>query len=65
MIGDEAEGRSLGAAARHEIGADLSAVSVDELRERIQLLEAEIERLSEEIRRKEASRNAAAAFFKI
>jgi uncharacterized small protein (DUF1192 family) len=63
MIGDEAEGRSR-APMRHEIGADLSAVSVDELRERIQILEAEIQRLQEEIRRKEASRNAAAAFFK-
>ncbi|HEV7873683.1 MAG TPA: DUF1192 domain-containing protein [Enterovirga sp.] len=63
MIGDEAESRSR-APTRHEIGADLSAVSVDELQERIQLLAAEIERLHEEIRRKEASRNAAAAFFK-
>jgi len=63
MIGDEAESRSR-ALIRHEIGADLSAVSVDELQERIQLLAAEIERLHEEIRRKEASRNAAAAFFK-
>jgi uncharacterized small protein (DUF1192 family) len=63
MIGDEAESRSR-APTRHEIGADLSAASVDELQDRIQLLAAEIERLHEEVRRKEASRNAAAAFFK-
>ena len=48
----------------HEIGSDLSAVSIDELRERIAVLQAEIARLETEITRKEASRNAAASFFK-
>jgi uncharacterized small protein (DUF1192 family) len=63
MIEDEAESRSR-PPARHEIGADLTAVSVGELRDRIELLRAEIGRLEEEVRRKEASRDAAAAFFR-
>ena len=48
----------------HEIGADLSAVSVDELAQRISLMEEEIARLRAEIRRKEASKAAADAFFR-
>lgn len=48
----------------HEVGQDLSAISVDELGDRILLLEAEIGRLREEQRRKLASRDAAGAFFK-
>lgn len=52
------------AVTRHEIGCDLSAVSVDELGERIALLEAEIARLKAEQERKDASRKAAAAFFR-
>jgi uncharacterized small protein (DUF1192 family) len=48
----------------HEIGADLSAISVDELAERIALLQAEIARLEAEVRRKQASKDAAAAFFR-
>lgn len=50
--------------AKHEIGSDLSAVSVDELDERIALLEAEIDRLNVEKTRKQASREAASAFFR-
>ena len=48
----------------HEIGSDLSALSEHELRERVELLHREIARLEEEARRKAASRDAAAAFFK-
>ena len=48
----------------HEIGADLSAVSLDELGERVALLEAEIRRIREEEARKRASRDRAGAFFK-
>lgn len=48
----------------HELGADLSAISVSELHERVGLLEAEIVRLREEVARKQASRDAAGAFFK-
>ena len=48
----------------HEIGCDLSALSEHELKERVELLRAEIARLEEEARRKAASREAASAFFK-
>lgn len=48
----------------HEIGQDLSQLSVVELGERIALLEAEIERLKEARDKKSASRFAADAFFK-
>ena len=50
--------------AAHELGQDLSTLSVAELDERIELLEREIERLKEARAEKEASRNAARAFFK-
>jgi uncharacterized small protein (DUF1192 family) len=49
----------------HDIGQDLSLLSVDELGERIALLTAEIARLQAEIDKKRASRDAAASFFKI
>ncbi len=48
----------------HEIGQDLSQLSVAELSERVVLLEAEIERLKEALEKKSASRSAADAFFK-
>lgn len=48
----------------HQIGAELSAISADELRERIGLLEDEIARLRAEVSRKEASKAAASAFFR-
>ena len=48
----------------HEVGQDLSALSVHELQERIELLEREIERLNEAKVRKEASKAAADAFFR-
>jgi uncharacterized small protein (DUF1192 family) len=48
----------------HDIGQDLSLLSVDELGERIALLTAEIGRLQAEIDKKRASRDAAASFFK-
>lgn len=59
---DEIDDRPKTATA-HTVGADLSAISVDELRERVALLEAEIERLRTEERRKLASRDAASAVF--
>jgi uncharacterized small protein (DUF1192 family) len=49
---------------RHEIGQDLSLLSVDELAERIEQLQAEIRRLDEARSAKLASRSAADAFFK-
>ena len=50
--------------ATHEIGQSLDVLSVAELDERIALLQAEIERLAAMRAAKEASRQAAAAFFK-
>jgi uncharacterized small protein (DUF1192 family) len=46
------------------IGENLDAISVAELEQRIKSLESEIGRLRAEIARKQASRNAADAFFK-
>lgn len=48
----------------HEIGQDLSLLSVEELTERIALLNAEAERLGEAVAKKRASRDAASGFFK-
>ena len=48
----------------HEIGQDLSLLSVGELGERVNLLKDEIGRLEAEIARKHASQTAANAFFK-
>lgn len=50
---------------KHEIGQDLSQLSVEEIGERISLLEQEIERLSLDRNRKKASKSAADAFFKL
>jgi uncharacterized small protein (DUF1192 family) len=48
----------------HEIGETLDALSVDELDERIALLQREIARLEEARVLREATRKAADAFFK-
>ena len=48
----------------HEIGSDLSLLSVDELAARIELLRAEIERLESERAKKGASRSAAENLFR-
>ena len=48
----------------HEIGQDLSLLSVEELAERIALMNAEIERLQVAMAKKRASKDAAAGFFK-
>ena len=48
----------------HEIGQDLSLLSVEELTERIALLTSEIERLQTAMVKKRASRDAADRFFK-
>jgi uncharacterized small protein (DUF1192 family) len=50
--------------ASHQIGQDLSALSLHELDERIAALQAEIKRLEEAKARKSASMSAASAFFK-
>ena len=48
----------------HEIGQDLSLLSVEELTGRIALLRAEIARLEEAASKKRASKDAANTFFK-
>ena len=48
----------------HEIGQDLSLLSLEELNERVSLLTAEIERLQQAATKKRASKDAAASFFK-
>jgi uncharacterized small protein (DUF1192 family) len=52
-------------ATGHQIGQDLSMLSVDELNERVAALEREIARLKEAKASKEISREAASAFFKL
>ncbi len=48
----------------HEIGQDLSLLSVGELGERIELLRAEIARLEAELQAKGSTRTAAEALFR-
>ena len=48
----------------HEIGQDLTLLSVAELQERIGLMREEIARLEADIGRKQATRSAADTFFK-
>jgi uncharacterized small protein (DUF1192 family) len=48
----------------HEIGQDLSLLSVEELAERIALLNTEIQRLQSSMQLKRATRDAADRFFK-
>ena len=50
-------------ASRHEIGQDLSLLSVSELAERIRLLREEIARLEAELNAKGATKSAAEALF--
>jgi len=49
----------------HEIGQDLSLLSVEELNERVALLGAEIERLQAAVAKKRASKDAANSVFKM
>jgi uncharacterized small protein (DUF1192 family) len=48
----------------HEIGQDLTLLSVRELTERIGLIKDEIARLEADIAKKQATRSAADQFFK-
>ena len=48
----------------HEIGQDLSLLSVEELTERIALLSTEVERLQAAVTKKRASKEAANSVFK-
>ncbi|MET0599446.1 MAG: DUF1192 domain-containing protein [Mesorhizobium sp.] len=51
-------------ARAHEIGQDLSLLSVGELEARIAILAAEIERLEVELKAKDSTRTAAEALFR-
>jgi uncharacterized small protein (DUF1192 family) len=48
----------------HELGEDLTLLSVSELQDRIEALKAEIARLEASIQSKEATRNAADSVFR-
>jgi uncharacterized small protein (DUF1192 family) len=48
----------------HVIGQDLSALSIDELQERVAMLQSEIDRLQEARKKKVDSKSVADAFFK-
>lgn len=48
----------------HEIGQDLTLLSVGELNERIALMREEIARLEADVTKKQSSRSAADLFFK-
>jgi len=48
----------------HEIGQELSLLSIEELHERVALLSAEIERLQAAVAKKRASKDAANSVFK-
>lgn len=48
----------------HEIGEPLESISVEELDERIALLQQEIARLEAALKSKQASKSAAESFFK-
>lgn len=48
----------------HELGCDLSQLSVDELANRVSLLRQEIERLEAAIAQKSASKSAAESIFR-
>lgn len=48
----------------HEIGQDLTLLSVQELEARVQILHDEINRLEADMTQKRASRSAADSFFK-
>jgi uncharacterized small protein (DUF1192 family) len=48
----------------HEIGQDVALLSVEELRDRIALLNDEVVRLQAALEKKRASRSAADQFFK-
>jgi uncharacterized small protein (DUF1192 family) len=51
-------------AVSHDVGQDLSILSVEELSDRIALLRSEIERLEQAMAKKRASRDAANSIFK-
>lgn len=60
IFGDEPEKKPVA----HEVGSDLSLLSVDELSERIELLREEILRLEAEMTAKQSSKTEAESLFR-
>ncbi len=65
MVDPFLDERPLKRKAMHEIGQDLSSISIDELAERTEILKAEMERIEAEIARKRAVKSAASDIFKL
>lgn len=63
MIGEDDDRRSK-TTPSHQLGQDLSSLSIEELTERITMLEQEIKRIEAARQSKEASRKAADSFFR-
>jgi uncharacterized small protein (DUF1192 family) len=61
---EDAVGQPRKAPATHEIGQAIDALSVHELEERIALLRAESARLEAGIKARQATKDAASAFFR-
>lgn len=61
---DDLFGSPRQAPTTHEIGQTIDTLSVHELEERIELLKAEIARLEAAIKARQATKDAASAFFK-
>ncbi|HLH50664.1 MAG TPA: DUF1192 domain-containing protein [Roseiarcus sp.] len=61
---DDLFGSPRKAPTAHEIGQAIDTLSVHELEERIELLKAEIARLEAAIKARQATKDAASAFFK-
>ena len=64
MVDPFQDERPLKPKSGHDLGQDLSSISIDELGERIGVLKAEIARIEAEIDRKQAVKSAAADVFK-
>jgi uncharacterized small protein (DUF1192 family) len=64
ILEEDAFGQPRKAPATHEIGQAIDALSVHELEERIALLRAEIGRLEAAIKARQATKDAASAFFR-
>ncbi|HXW19285.1 MAG TPA: DUF1192 domain-containing protein [Roseiarcus sp.] len=64
MAGFDDDGPPPKAPTAHAIGQNVDALSVHELVERIELLRTEIARLEAAIKAREATKDAASAFFK-
>jgi uncharacterized small protein (DUF1192 family) len=64
MIDPFLDERRLKPKAEHELGQDLSPISIDELEARIAALNVEIARIEAEMARKRAVKSVAADYFK-